>query len=211
MHPWTDVVLDVRGVTGSTVPRHSGVVLTPVLSHSLGLGLLDSCRPALRYRLSPAGDLAGCAPHACQNPRNLGDYYKRVSHLLNITNENARLSAPTNVHFHLLLFILTSTPLATGAAMSPEDQEGHDEERNHEDIGQDVDDRAPHGCLLWSGANHRRVEAGNNKVRVPTDKDRIDDLLPGHIEHSDIPPPNATKPSCPSLVIAPDCGATPGW
>src|SRR2546430_9753140 len=164
MHPWTDVVPDVRGVTGGIVSRHSGVVLPPVLSHPLGLGLLDSCRPALRYRLSPAGDLAGCAPHACQSPRNLRDYYKRVSHLLNITNEYARLSAPTNVHIHLLLFILNPTGLATGATISPADQERNVEERNHEDIGQDVDDRAPHGCLLWSGANHWRAGAGEKKM-----------------------------------------------
>src|SRR5256885_13769581 len=189
MHPWTDVVPDVRGVTGGIVSRHSGVVLLPVLSHLMGLGLLDSCRPALRYRLSPAGDLAGCAPHACQSPRNLRDYYKRVSHLLNITNEYARLSAPTNVHIHLLLFILNPTGLATGATISPEDQERHDEERNHEDIGQDVDDRAPHGCLLWSGANHWRGEAGNNKRRGAPPQDRIGELTSRHTQHSAIPPP----------------------
>src|SRR5256886_8038400 len=189
MHPWTDVVPDVRGVTGGIVSRHSGGVLPPVLSHPLGLGLLDSCRPALRYRLSPVGDLAGCAPHACQSPRNLRDYYKRVSLLLNITNEYARLSAPTNVHIHLLLFILNPTGLATGATISPEDQERHDEERNHEDIGQDVDDRAPHSCLLWSGANHRRVEDRNNKKRGSTDEERNDDFLPRDNAPSDLPPP----------------------
>src|SRR2546423_15100931 len=159
MHPWTDVVPDVRGVTGGIVSRHSGVVLPPVLSHPLGLGLLDSCRPALRYRLSPAGDLAGCAPHACQSPRNLRDYYKRVSYLLNITKEYARLSAPRKVHIHLLLFILNPTGLATGATISPEDQERHDEERNHEYIGKDVVGRAPQGYLLWRGASYRRHEA----------------------------------------------------
>src|SRR5437588_8756695 len=105
MHTWTDVAPDVRGVAGSIVPRHSGVVLTPVFSHPVGLGLLDSCRLALRYRLSPAGDLAGCAPHARQGARNPRDYYKRIDHLLKVTDEHARFSAqsaPKNVHVHLL-------------------------------------------------------------------------------------------------------------
>src|SRR5947209_298659 len=79
MHTWTDVAPDVRSDAGNIVPRHSGVVLTPVLSHPVGLGLLDSCRLALRYRLSPAGDLAGCAPHARQGARNLRGNHKRIN------------------------------------------------------------------------------------------------------------------------------------
>src|SRR5438094_731679 len=96
-----------------------------------------------------------------------------------------------------LYLLLPLTPLTTHATISPEDQERHDKKRNHEDIGQDVDDRAPHRCLLRSGANHRRVETGNNKVRVPTNEDRIDDLLPRHIEHSNITPAQRNKAQLP--------------
>ena len=73
-------------------------------------------------------------------------------------------------------------------AISSEYQKRYDEEHDDKDVGQDVDDRTPDRSLLRSGANEWRVEAGDDKVWVPANENRIDDLFPGHVEHGDVSP-----------------------
>ncbi len=42
--------------------------------------------------------------------------------------------------------------------------------------------------MLRCGANDRRIEAGDDEVRVPTNENRIDDLFPRYVDHSDVSP-----------------------
>src|SRR5215472_4548582 len=70
--------------------------------------------------------------------------------------------------------------------VSSQQQDGHKDEENKEGIGYDIDDCAEYRCLLWSGANQRWVEAGNDEARSTPDINGVDELMAGNVEHGHI-------------------------
>ncbi len=73
-------------------------------------------------------------------------------------------------------------------SLPTEQQDRYKDKSNDQCVGKDVDDRAQHRRLLWSGTDQRWVQAGDNEVRAAPNKDHIDNLSARDIKHGNVAP-----------------------